>query len=88
MKNENRGVEKKSMDEALCNAYDHTMARIASQRQDITENGMNVLFWLTYAQRPLIVDELRHALAVKVGAGDLNRGDLIRNLECWTSGHR
>ncbi|KAK3338418.1 purine and uridine phosphorylase [Neurospora tetraspora] len=80
MKNQNRGVDKKSMEDTLCNAYDHTMARITGQKKDIAEHAMYVLLWLTYTQRPLKVDELRHALAVKVGAKDLNRGDLIPHL--------
>ena len=37
---------------------------------------MAVLMWVSHAERPLKVDELRHALAVEIGSADLNTDNL------------
>ena len=44
--------------------YDTTMERIKRQGVQRSELALLVLGWISHAQRPLLIDELRHALAV------------------------
>ena len=56
----------------LDNVYDQTLRRIQEQKGDRSRLGMEVLMWAPYAERPLRIDELWHALAVEMGATDLD----------------
>jgi len=56
----------------LDNVYDQTLRRINEQSGDRSRLGMEVLMWVSYAERPLRIDELRHALAVEMGATDFD----------------
>jgi len=56
----------------LRNAYGSTIKRIKAQDGDKWELGMAALMWIGYAERPLRVDELCHALAVELGSPDFN----------------
>ena len=56
----------------LDNVYDQTMRRIREQKGDRSRLGMEVLMWVSHAERPLRIDELCHALATEMGAPDLN----------------
>jgi hypothetical protein len=47
--------------------YDEAMARIEGQVEDDRELARRVLSWITYARRPLSLNELQHALAVSPG---------------------
>ena len=49
----------------LDNVYDQTLQRIKEQKGDRSRLGMEVLMWVSHAERPLRVDELCHALAVE-----------------------
>jgi ankyrin repeat protein/GPI inositol-deacylase-like protein len=62
--------------EGLDKAYDDTVNRIENQQQGIRELAKNMLFWIAFAKRPLITEELRHALAVEPGTRSLD----MRNL--------
>ena len=56
----------------LDNAYSTTLSRIGEQGGNKVKLGMEALMWISRSQRPLKVEELCHALAVEVGATDLN----------------
>jgi len=72
---------RKTLDEitkgdSLGDAYAETLSRVQAQPRSRSKLGMQVLMWLSHSERPLRVDELRHALGVEEGSGDLN----IRNI--------
>jgi len=49
---------------------------VLCEEQGIRELAKNVLFWTVYAKRPLITEELRHALAVEPGRCRLDKKNL------------
>ena len=62
--------------EGLGDAYAATLSRVKAQSKSRSKFAMEVLMWVSHAERPLHVDELRHALGVEEGSTDLN----IRNI--------
>jgi len=52
----------------LGEAYGATLERIKAQGGAKTKLAMAAPMWICYAERPLQVDELRHALAVEIGS--------------------
>ena len=60
---------------SLGDAYAATISRIRSLRGGRSKLGMEVLMWVSHSERPLHVDELRHALGVE-GSTDLDIGNL------------
>jgi len=56
----------------LDNVYDQTLRRIKEQKGGRSRLGMEVLMWVSHAERPLRIDELCHALAVELGATDID----------------
>jgi len=58
--------------EGLGDAYAATLSRIRMQPRMRAKLGMEVLMWVAYAERPLQVDELCHALGVEEGSIDLD----------------
>ena len=56
----------------LNSVYDQTLRRIKDQKGGRSRLGMEVLMWVSHAERPLRIDELRHALAVDMEATDLD----------------
>jgi len=56
----------------LDSVYGQTLQRIREQRGDRSRLGIEVLMWVSHAERPLKIEELRHALAVEMGATDLD----------------
>ena len=56
----------------LDNVYAQTLQRIREQKGDRSRLGMEVLMWVSHAERPLGIDELRHALAVEIDSTDLD----------------
>jgi len=56
----------------LDSTYTQTLQRIREQKGDRSRLGMEVLMWVSHAERPLGIDELRHALAVEMGSTDLD----------------
>jgi len=60
----------------LRNVYGSTIKRIAAQDGGKWRLGMAALMWISYAERPLRVDELCHALAVELGSTDFNAGNV------------
>ena len=61
--------------DGLGSAYTETLSRIQAQPRSRSKLGMEVLMWVSHAERPLRVDELCHALGVE-GSTDLD----IRNI--------
>ena len=60
----------------LGGAYGTTLARIKAQDEEKARLGMAVLMWISHSRRPLRVDEIRHALAVRIGSNDLDYDDI------------
>ena len=60
----------------LNNVYDQTLRRIKEQKGDRSRLGMEVLMWVSHAERPLRIDELCYALAVEMEATDLDLEDI------------
>ena len=58
--------------EGLGDAYAATLSRMKAQQRNRSKLGMEVLMWVSHAERPLHIDELRHALGVEEGSVDLN----------------
>jgi len=52
--------------------YAQTLQRIRDQMGSRSRLGMEVLMWVSHAERPLRIDELCHALAVEIGSTDLD----------------
>jgi hypothetical protein len=63
-------------EEGLDKVYDGVVDRIGHQEQGILELAKKVLFWIVYAKRPLVTEELRHALAVEPGTCRLDKTNL------------
>ena len=60
----------------LDSVYAQTLQRIREQRGGRSQLGMEVLMWVSYAERPLRVDELCHALAVDLQSTDVDRDNI------------
>ena len=59
-------------------AYGATLERIKSQGEGKARLGMAVLMWISHSRRPLQVDELSQALAVRIGSKDLDSDNIDR----------
>jgi hypothetical protein len=64
--------------------YDQTMKRIEGQFEGDRELAERVLCWITYAQRPLSLQELQHAVAISPEMSEMNP-DAIVNETILTS---
>ena len=53
-------------------AYRATLSRIREQKGSKEKMGMDALMWISHSERPLKVEELCHALAVKEGTTGVN----------------
>ena len=56
----------------LGSTYTQTLQRIRDQKGDRSRLGIEVLMWVSHAERPLRIGELCHALAVEMGSTDLD----------------
>lgn len=56
--------------------YKDALSRIEDQRPGLRDLARKVLSWITYAERPLKTEELRHAIGVDPEKNDLDEGDL------------
>jgi len=54
----------------LDSVYDQMLQRIKEQKGDRARLGVEVLMWVSRAERPLRIDELCHALAVEMETTD------------------
>ena len=56
----------------LDSVYAQTLKQVRDQSGDRSRVGIEVMMWISHAERPLRIDELRHALAVEMGSTDLD----------------
>jgi len=63
-----------AMPTELFDLYEITMNQIT---QSVDNLALKTLSWILYAKRPLIIDELQHAIVVEDGDRHLNEEDLI-----------
>ena len=61
-------------------AYEATLERVRAQEIEKVTLAMTTLMWICYSERPLLVDELCHALAVVIGSEHFN-GDNAMSLQ-------
>jgi len=61
----------------LKDTYEDAMRRIKEQTADDVELALGVLSWISFVVRPLSVEELQHALAVRPTHTDLRRGRAV-----------
>ena len=57
-------------------AYGTTLGRIKAQGEEKARLGMALLMWISHSRRPLQVDEICHAIAIRIGSNDLNIDDI------------
>ena len=60
----------------LGSAYKEMLGRIKSQGGEKAKLGIAVLMWISHSRRPLEVDEICHALAIRIGSNDLDSDDI------------
>ena len=60
----------------LGGAYEATLRRIRAQDGEKARLGIAVLMWISHSRRPMQVDEICHAIAIRIGSDDLNRDDI------------
>ena len=60
----------------LEDVYKATIERIKAQGGYKCRLGMGALMWISYAERPLSPDELRHALAIELGSTDFSAANI------------
>ena len=60
----------------LGDAYGATMGRIKAQGKEKARLGMVALMWISHSRRPLKVDEICHAIAIRIGSNDHNSDDI------------
>jgi hypothetical protein len=68
----------------LDSTYEQVMQRIAGQNEDDRHLGEQILQWISFAERPLSLDELQEALAVEADSEELDQ-DNIYDVELVTS---
>jgi len=68
----------------LGGAYGAMLGRIRAQGGERARLGMAVLMWISHSRRPLEVDELCHAIAIRIGSSDLDN-DQIPAIPTWLS---
>ncbi|KAJ7453724.1 ankyrin repeat-containing domain protein [Mycena latifolia] len=66
-----------SLPKDLDRTYDEAMERIERQNKDDRKLAHSVLTWVAYAVRPLLIDELREALAIDPGAESIDPDNLL-----------
>ena len=71
VRNLRRALE--SLPTNLDQTYDEAMARIQGQVQEHSELALSALSWISNTLRPLRLDELQHALAVRLGDHNLDK---------------
>lgn len=65
-------------------AYDERVKRIGNQTSKNLELAKTPIGWITYAKRPLTVDEPEHALAIVAGSSSFGESN-ITYMEQMTS---
>ncbi|CCX34027.1 Similar to Ankyrin repeat domain-containing protein 50; acc. no. Q9ULJ7 [Pyronema omphalodes CBS 100304] len=65
------------MPKKLYDVFKVTLERIKNQKPSVSSQAMNVLQWVFLASRPLLLEELRHALAVESGDTELDWDNFV-----------
>jgi len=65
-------LEETEQGNGLSDAYKATLNRLKEQGTDKRELGLKALMWVLYSERPLGVEELRHALGVEMDSADID----------------
>jgi hypothetical protein len=65
-----------NLPEGMDDTYDEAMERVERQDDSRKQLAKRVLSWITYAIRPLSVEELQHALAVMPDTTNLDPDDI------------
>ena len=60
----------------LGGAYAAMVGRIQAEGGEKSRLGIAVLMWISHSRRPLQVDELCHAIAIRIGSNDLDNDDV------------
>ena len=60
----------------LGGAYETMLGRIEAQGGKKAKLGIAVLMWISHSRRPLQMDELCHAVAIRIGSNDLDNNDI------------
>jgi len=60
----------------LGGAYEGMIGRIMAQGGEKARLGMAAMMWISHSKRPLQVNELCHAIAIRIGSNDLNNDDI------------
>ena len=61
----------------LGQAFQNTIQRIEDEPHNRRRVATEALMWVSHARRPLHIDELCHALAIKLGDTELDQDDLL-----------
>jgi len=65
-------LEEITQGHGLSDVYTATLRRLKAQKGYKSVLGMKVLTWVLYSERPLLTQELCHALGVEIGSADLD----------------
>ena len=68
----------------LGGAYGAMLRRIEAQGGERARLGMAVLMWISHSRRPLLVDELCHAIAIRIGSDHLDNDEILP-ISTWLS---
>jgi len=60
----------------LGGAYAAMLGRIKAEGGEKARLGMAALMWISHSRRPLQVEELCHAIAIRIGSDDLDNDDI------------
>ena len=60
----------------LGGAYEATLERIRAQEEEKAKLAMATLMWICHSERPLLADELCHALGVEIGSTHFNNDNV------------
>ena len=60
----------------LGGAYGAMLGRIMAQGGEKARLGMAAMMWISHSKRPLQVNELCHAIAIRIGSNHLNNDDI------------
>ena len=69
--------ELRSLSADLTTVFSSTLDRIHGLAGSRRAVAFNTLMWISHARRPLKIDELQHALAVRFGDSDINKDNFL-----------
>ena len=69
-------LEEMTQGNGLSDAYTETLSRLKAQKGYKSVLGLKVLMWVVYSERPLLAEELCHAMGVEIGSTDLDPEDV------------